>query len=539
MRRTGICVLVVLVLLITACSGSGDEASSDTKTTSTALSKQIAELDALPKVPLQGAEGTSDRDPSAVMGELWRLDPCRLLAPEQGKPGRLQDEPHRCTLRIGETSIELILGTPLSTIERKQVGATTIQGTKAYVQPGGGSGHEGCLGWLPVSQSQTIRVEDVFAECWRVRDVLRRVVKRIDDPSSRQSVQGLPAVRLCPLLEHGLGAKMKGRKVEYGGLLGDYGLDHCAARSTNDYYTRSGDYFASLEFAGYDPTTVVDFGAVRGRAVVGGRSPLLGNECELYWKEATADLQLTVKSCAQGRRMVKRMTSLLDRSQGRSAVLRGSLLYEADEDDVRAQGACADYMPVWYGRRYESAQSVPPAPACYSYDEPEVPDDPAEIVIAAEADPNVTCAIAADAVHEEFGNRLRPATLDPDKKAQPLPGQAVFRVRPCVFVDPQRKVQVKVFVGSEPMPVAEELRAQIEEDGPDVFLDTDDWGTRMHSEFGELIGFGDDMDDPGYLAVFAGKRHKVSRHGDYDAVPEADTESVADAIIEEHLVEAS
>ena len=550
MRRTGICVLVVLALLMTACSGSGDE-TSHKEDTAMALSKQVAELDALPKVSLQGSERESDRDPASVIAGLWRLDPCRLLAPEQGKPGRAQGDPHRCALNIGGTYIELVLGAPLSAIERKQIGATKVKGAKAYVQPGG-SGDEGCMGWLPVSQSQTIRVEDGFAECWRVREVLRRVVERIDDPSSRQSVRELPAVQPCPLLEHGLGSKMKGRKVEYGTVKGSYGLDRCTALAKPEAVadTANGGYFASLELETYDSAVPVekslgwpaDFGTIRGRAVVGDRDSMGdGKWCELRWREATTDVRLIVNSCAQGRRMVKRMMGMLDRSQSRPAVLEGPLLYGADEDDIRAQGACVDYMPLWFGRRYGSAHSFAAGPACHAYVEPEIPDDPAEIVIAAEADPNVTCDIAADAVHEEFGDRLRPTTLEPESRTQRLPDKSPFRVRPCVFVDPQRKIQVKVFLSSDPMPVDEEVRDLLQEDMRHL-LQKDAWGTRMHSYWfggGDVIGFGDDLEDSGYVAVFAGKRYGVSRHGEYGRLPGADTESVADAIIEEHLVEAS
>lgn len=558
MRHPLVCVLVTAALLVAACSGSGDS-TSDEKSLDPDLSQRIAELDELPTVPAEDRT-RQDRDPAAASAALWRLDPCRLIAADQGKPGELEQRaPHSCTLSIGETDVRVLLGTTLTTSERKQIGATNVRGAKAYVQPGGPQ-LGGCTAWLPVSGDQTIRIEDDFAGCWRVRPVLRRVVERIDAPSSRRIVPGMRAVETCHLLKHGLGSAMKGRKVEYGGEDRSHGFDHCVAiDADNDVaHTTIFSQFASLELETYQTQTLTfeegasdtptpdayassgwlaNFGTIRGRAVFGSRGGA-GYGCTMRWAESTTILHLKAKTCAQGKRFVRRMTKLLDNPPQRSVTPQKPLLYDSDGDDIGAREGCDDYLPLWFGLKYSASETPHDGPACHPYTESDVPDDPAEIVIAAEADPNVTCDLAVDAVRDEFGDRFDPATLDAYSPLTLNQGEMMpppLRVRPCVFVAPRRQVQVQVFVSSDPMPVSRHQAEGLEETDTPTRSQLGAGGYGIGS--GYAVGLGRKPDDPGFVAVFAGKRgNPAGMVTPYDGAPDA-LERVVDAIIRDHLAE--
>ncbi|UPK75680.1 hypothetical protein MU582_03285 [Nocardioidaceae bacterium SCSIO 66511] len=565
MRRLLVCVLVAFALMVGGCSGGGSDDHADKKALDKNLSKRIDAVDE-PTEWSQEDDATTERDPKATSAALWRLDPCRLVAPKKGKPGRVeQSAPHRCQLSIGATEIRFVLGAILTTSERKQIGATNVRGAKAYIQRGSRR-LGGCTGWLPVSRDNTIRVEDEFAECWRVRPILRRVVDRIDAPSSTRTVPGLGAVETCPLLEHGLGSAIKGRKVEYGADNRDYGLDHCAALDSGQQDTAHStiyEQFASLELDAYQAQTLTfeegvsdtptpdayassgwpaDFGTIRGRSVFGSRGDGGDYECIMRWAESTTILQLEARTCARAKPLVRRMIKFLDNRPQPSASPQKPLLYDAGDDDFEARGGCADYLPLWFGPEYGGTMPSLDGPACHPFTESDVPDDPAEIVVAAQADPNVTCDLATDAVRDEFGDRLEPATLEVGgySPVGPLHDETVpppLRVRPCVFVDPRRKVQVQVFVSSDPMAVSRYQAKQLEKNdtptrapiGPGIY------GIGN----GDMVGLGETADDAGFVAVFAGKRPKepeVLSFLPVDGIPQS-LERVTDAIIRDHLAE--
>lgn len=522
--RRGLLAGLLLVVLVTVggCFGSNDEADG------ASVSEQLTELEPRPDVELTNAGAPEHRDPAAIAAALWRLDPCRLIEPSYG--ASCLDEntsaPHACALRTKGYRSEVVveLGARLGPEDRFAMPAVELAGVKAYKHPHPIE-YGACAVWVPVSATHSIKVENTRPRCDNVYPVVKRIVERVDDGDALR-VPTLGRTDTCALLREAIDER--GRRVDYG-YEESYGIDSCTTvdpREPGEIQPLTP--YAQLRVGiGDAETDWRESATIDGRPIY--RFAYGADDCETSWAEGRTALRLEARSCATARRLTARVIAALERGepiQSAGVEPQRPLLYERDEADLAA-GSCGDYQPLYVGwDRPDPTEDVLAGPGCRTYAEPEVPDNAAEIVAAADADPTVTCAVARDAVREHYPD-LRPAVLSaaaPD--ANPPPADT----RPCVFTDPAHRKQVTVFVSSDRLPNGAHV-AVYDDSGPHPILTAVDV---VHGD-GRLVGLGDDPNDRGFVGVYVGRR---DRFGDTELGNERRLDlahTIVDTIIDEYL----
>ncbi|MGH3360331.1 MAG: hypothetical protein ACRDO7_16135 [Nocardioidaceae bacterium] len=519
-RTMVMCLLALALALLAGCTGTDEPTTPD-------VSAQLARLDPMADVDL-AAGSTGERDPDAVAAALWRLDPCALITPPGG--ARLIDHstsaPHACSFYTGrgyQSEVMVELGVRLGPEDRFAMQPVELSGVTAYVHPHRRQ-YGACAIWLPVSSEHAIRYQYDRVGCAPLHPLIRRTVERLGKAPDELRVPGLGGTDTCSLLRSAVGDPTRGRTIEYG-LEYAYGIDSCTVVDPQvPGGIRALTPYASLEIdvQGMDPDWR-KVGTIDGRDVYGH------SDCTRSWLEGAVAMEVEARSCSTAHRFAAGVIAALDRP-ARPAEPQRPLLFRPDDPDT-ATGACADYMPLDVGRDYTNpSEGVASGPACRAYREPEVPDGAAETVVAADADPNVTCAVAEDAVRA-YDPDLRPATLAaalPDIYRQPP-----FGTRPCVFTDPTHREQVMVFVSADAPPDDRQIFAVYDDSGPHPIL----WTHHGQLGGGRLIGLGDDLDDRGFVAVFVGKRSltfgSLTLDGQEQRMRDAGT--IADAIADEWL----
>jgi hypothetical protein len=125
------------------------------------------------------------------------------------------------------------------------------------------------------------------------------------------------------------------------------------------------------------------------------------------------------------------------------------LLYGPDEPDMPRPGACGHATLL---HPYEGAEQD----KCEPYVKVSVPRGREEIIRAAAADLNVTCALAVEPIAARFGTDLKPVTV-----------YGKVTEGACYFVEPLHRVQIEVTISPDPVdkrargPVADMRRAEI------------------------------------------------------------------------------
>jgi hypothetical protein len=133
---------------------------------------------------------------------------------------------------------------------------------------------------------------------------------------------------------------------------------------------------------------------------------------------------LRAGDCDTAARLAERTISLAaQRPADANASPQRPLLYGTDDNDTTTKGACVDLAD---GDDDD----------CEPYQKVDVPDDPAAIMAAAEANRHVQCAVFKNAMDAEFGPSYAPVTLGAD----------------CIFVAPDHKYEITVDVDAVSVP---------------------------------------------------------------------------------------
>ena len=413
--------LVVTLLLLAGCGGpDGSDA---------------AEADP-PASPPSSAEIPADRNQAAVLAALTQLDSCALLdaarAEAPGFPAELEAgrrAPHDCAIENeANDKVIVTLGMALDAQKRYQWRLKEIDGVKAYLNGSTGS----CDVLLPVSFTQAIQFHASAADadgaelCGRAEAFAAAALVVLAKPEGARAQLPLARWDACSVLSRVLGG-VPVASLKFGGSLS--GLDRC--NGPDSMLTL--DYGSELAENGSDR-----FRTINDRPVREVRLP----QCRLTWDQDLSGLpdtgrrmqQITVEAadCDRAEELAAAAMKVLVGAAPERPAPQRPLVYRIDEADVPAAGACADLAP---GRQ------------CVPYHQVDVPTGGGEVLSAAEADPNVNCAVALEAVRKHLGPTLRPVTSSSFEDGRPVPY--------CAFVAPDRAVQVQVSISADPLPSGE------------------------------------------------------------------------------------
>jgi hypothetical protein len=450
--RTSYVLVLAVLAVLTACSG-GDASEPD--------------WSPLPAVDHPPAAAPQLRDQQQVWASLARLDPCALLDPAaarvKGFPRDLEPEarsPHSCEIErpADYYDVTAYVGVELTAEARFTRARVDLAGTVGYLasQPLGTL----CRLALPVSDLHAIEFTGDSAQpgCREVRSFAAAAARRLSDDSPALLHAPGPDRRVaCDLLSDAVGPLPPTRALRSGASFTE-SLDDCGVwRTTGPRLGLTGQQLQAvapetrlrIEYSSPIREFYADgyrgsYRRLRGTEVHVEDS----TECDVAWNAWPADVpaadagdvahaRVTAATCRQAERIAGRVMAALERPAPRHRPI-APLTYRTDEPDTGAPGACADLAD-------QAARE------CASYVDVEVPDDPVDLIRSAEADANVDCAAAADAVHETFGDDLQPVTatgVGPvvlDEDSQPLP------LRDCVFVEPTHRLVVAVRFSSEPV----------------------------------------------------------------------------------------
>lgn len=356
------------------------------------------------------AEVPVDRDRAAVIAALRELDLCAVLesvAPDGTDVEASTSRPFSCALRVGEEFYALrVQVEKFDSTDRLHLPVRDLGGAKAYV----GDLADECQVSLPVSFRVAI-VFHVRGECGPAQEMAAdaAAVLANPDPVRRDAVWDA-----C-------GAMVAAVEDDDQVVTSDGVLESCADKSGTQFQLTYGKPASPRE-------DKWESGVVDGVTVWTAGDD--ANGCRSEWSSGTAPEQdrgdqivaaVWALDCESVADLVAELVPVLKEPPQRVAPQR-PLLYRFDEPDSPRVGACA-YV-----------EDEP----CEPYVEVPVPTGQAEIVRAAEADVNVKCAIAIEAVTTHFGAGMLAVTVPDD------------RLTKCVFVEPERSVQVEVNLWADP-----------------------------------------------------------------------------------------
>ncbi len=361
--------------------------------------------------PSTGAREVStpkDRDADAVLGALRRIDTCAVLGealaakpkllPAGAKPRARQ--PFRC----GVDGVDHPVAMSFSRIDHATLlplPVRDIGGAKAYLHQ-----QDGCEVYLPVSFGMAMTVSQQAptgqGSCTVVSELATVAVATLANPSA---VETKPRWDACSALAAMIGTDVDESKLVGTGSAGP-GFVECA-------------YLADTPA----PGAVLSFAATplrneRKPATIAGTAVEVHEEvdgCDIYWRD-TFQVRVHAAACAPAQTLAASAIEVLASPPPEDAPPQRPLFYAPDEPDSPYPGACAFVADADPNR-------------CRPYADAGVPDSPAEIAKSAAADPMVACAVAVDAVGEQFTGLA--------------PGAVSDRGSACYFVEPERRIQVE------------------------------------------------------------------------------------------------
>ncbi|HEX6356018.1 hypothetical protein [Actinophytocola sp.] len=345
-----------------------------------------------------------DRDKDAVLAAVRQLDLCALLdkaktvGPFAGaRP--VARQPFECTL-TGAAGLVTVTAIGIGHQNRIESAIRTIGGAKAYVKEGGG-----CYVSLPVSFTTALEFSQAPAPgCADVTTLAAAAADALADPDSLQTK---PVWDACTALADALDAdetKLSGN-----------GLADCTSAPATASISFVDDLPPSDE---QQPT----------QTTIGGTQVRVYDEedCVVSWRQepfdvryaSTPDYPVVVRTpdCDTSKDLAESLMAVLEKAPPSDVAPQRPLLYRPDELDSPYPGACA-YVDELDPNR------------CEPYVEVMVPDDPAEILRAANDDADVQCAMAVRSVGTRFGSKLVPVA---DSEAGTR----------CFFVEPERRLQL-------------------------------------------------------------------------------------------------
>lgn len=414
MSRRLLAVAASAALLLSACSGNEEEP-----------------LTQLPKVE-RSAEANPDRDAHVVADKAAAVDPCALLrAADSAKSGAPRtstsaDRPHSCWTVGGSAKADV--WSRVSEADRFSMARLELSSAVAYRER---SEDGRCLIHLPVSHNYAISFSGT-AKCAVVTAHAKAAARLLrDHPEQATRPVGLQRVSACQMIK-----RAGGTPQTYTGGSHYSRLDECLDESS-----------ATTLILEYDDGELYDYQTPHDVAgtEVRVQESRDGDRCFLHWTLGEADVSVSetndkhavwaiAKNCKKGLEFAEKVirTASAVKSPRRDPV---GLLYSTDEPDTSAVGACADVV--------EGTEQ------CLAAEEAQVPDDPRERIMEAEADPNVLCAAATTAVREQFGDSLSAVTvpasslalIGPEDGTGPGPTE-------CVFGQPDHAVEISVRVST-------------------------------------------------------------------------------------------
>jgi hypothetical protein len=353
-------------------------------------------------------QGPRDRDEEAVLAALRRIDLCEVLAAAMSEtPGLPAGAEPRARQPFACVADGISAKAVSSTHEtRLSLPSQDIGGARAYVR----EERDGCAVLLPVSFELAVEFSQVPGTCQVVTGLTAAAVSVLADP---EAARVDPRWDACTVLAEALGPDTDRAK------LAGPGLDDCT-----DFSEAPSQ--ASISFADGLPPA----GQPRTATIGDTQVQIYEQEtsCDLYWRQGpTPDHQVLVVTpdCDRSTALAESVLNVLAGQPPTDAQPQWPLFYARDEPDSPLPGACA----------YVDGVSAPGR--CEPYREAPVPDD-----IPASGDANVMCAVAVDAVAEQFGTRLRPVAVTD------------AGIDDCYFAAPERSIQLEFTV--KPGPAARE-----------------------------------------------------------------------------------
>ncbi|MDN5856764.1 MAG: hypothetical protein L0K86_28805, partial [Actinomycetia bacterium] len=431
----------VVLVGVVGCSDAADPAKDDPSPTPR------------DRIEYASQDIPEDRAADAVESALGRLDACALIDPRGVDVKRFSasseleaQSPHSCAVTNGEyEDVSVTLGVELSTEDRFTNKVTSLGGAKAYIL--GADKNTFCRVALPVSFTHTIEFRGSSSgvdshACATVKSFAAAAAERLDDPDSVELGRDRARQTACNILRPAIDLK-RGTEIRYGS---DFlsGMDRCEAwespKADDMFVPVSPNAYLSIEYG--EPTADYyeeDFGTIAGRQIHGDSSA----GCVLAWDERkppssvadgdVAQFRVSSTSCKKSERLVSDITTVIDQDRVKSSgAPQRPVLYEPDEADSPAVGACADIST------FEESD-------CEPYADADAPSTGEQTIDEAAADPNVNCAIAQDAVQEHFGADMRPVTAVYGADASGKPRYA------CGFVEESHALQVWVVASEDPM----------------------------------------------------------------------------------------
>lgn len=354
-----------------------------------------------------------DRDEWAVLAALARIDPCAVL--ESAGVGTLQaSSPSTCQAANPGGGKVAFRVDRLPTARRLKLPSRTLAGAKVYVDA-----PADCTVWLPVSfeLAVAIDVRDAPASvdrCTGAQTIATAAANALADPVA---VQADIRWEACAALRSAPGTDVAPPDM----------MDRCL-----DQHSK-----AVLEFKYSTPgmsdwqRTTVSGVVVWTRDDPDPKAP----SCHAEWsfgpaaRHARNGMQLVASlgavDCGRVTPLVEPLITALRKPPPQVEPQR-PLLYRPDEPDSSQPGACA------YAALPQTGAPLPMAANCAPYVQVPVPAEAGEIARAAEADANVHCAVALDAIVKHLGTEMRPVTVSST----------------CHFVQPERLIRVEFAVSS-------------------------------------------------------------------------------------------
>jgi Protein of unknown function (DUF3558) len=472
-----------------------------------------------------------DRDEGGVMAALRQIDACRVVDPAAlaaaGLPGAqaVPQSPHTCALTADESlgdKVTVTLGDNFGHGVRYNAAPLTTAGdAKAYLENVAVGYRASCWVDIPVSFQKAIRIAadagfeshtDVCALAKAAADSAATKLASPDaltvDPASRP----LSTWDACSLLATALGSTANQYSLDPRFSLDECGTISQATRGSQpDTGAPVDTPTPSVRISYNGPLDVGQTRQIGDKtATVTGDDP---THCMVTWSQGPSgstdklhsDVAIEVQGgpCDQTSAVAAAVMAAIPTTPP-SAPPQRPLLYGAGDPDDDAPGACIDFT------------NMGNTDGCNPAHEVAVPHGAAAILAAADADSNINCAIAHDAIKAVAGagEHFAPVTY------------ADF----CFFVEPTHTIQFTVDVDDKYAPDeygkhtdVYSNRTQITIAGhPAIVFDSSE-GT----EHEVYVSTGNDVDQPGFV------------HTDVHVLPQRGTppDTKADPAKTQHVAE--
>ncbi len=345
------------------------------------------------------AERPKDRDSAAVVAALRRIDFCAVARNITGSTSASAYDPFSCN--SSGVSVNVV---ELSTDMRLQYPVRVIGGAKAYVDD---TTPDKCVVRFPISFRLVLEVRG--AGC---------------APAVNVTLGATPRWDACGALAKVLGDR-RGKLYEAGVAIG-------AACERGEPSLAHLDFAFDNRFFGPTETEVVGAVQVTVQTQQANENPSGRPVCWMTWPSGTGNPQLwtTVgaNSCADARNLAQSVMTVVA-SPPPDVAPQDPVLYGPDEPDTPYPGACAHLGSY-------STEN------CRPYTDTRVPEDKTALL---HADADTQCAVARNTVTRHLGGSLVPVAI--------TDGVLAF----CYFVEPERQVQVRFDIESDPIDGVREI----------------------------------------------------------------------------------